>query len=91
MINSSVVGLGILPAGGAVTNLCFCAYLFRKNSTWPKFRQTGALSLQGLAVLMGLSSWPPDHHLQTINEASSARADGMLRKCWCFLLGFTGR
>ena len=44
----------LVLAGGAVTNLCFCAYLFRKNSTWPKFRQAGALPLYGLAVLMGL-------------------------------------
>jgi len=50
---SNVVWLLMLTSG-AVANLIFCGHLFRKNRSWVKYREQGAVSLFGLAVLMGL-------------------------------------
>jgi len=50
---SNVVWLLMLTSG-AVANLLFCGYLFRKNRSWIKYRERGAASLSGLAILMGL-------------------------------------
>ena len=50
---SNVVWLLMLTSG-AVANLIFCGHLFRKNGTWAKYREQGAASLFGLAILMGL-------------------------------------
>jgi L-rhamnose-H+ transport protein len=44
----------LMLSSGAVANLGFCGYLFRKNRSWPKFIQKGSAPLYGLAVLMGL-------------------------------------
>jgi len=44
----------LMLTGGAVSNLAFCGYLFKKNQSWSKYYQPGALSLYGLAILMGL-------------------------------------
>ncbi len=50
---SNVIWLLILMSG-AVSNLGFCAYLFRKNRTWPNFLRPGAAPLYGLSILMGV-------------------------------------
>ena len=50
---SNVVWLLMLTSG-AIANLLFCGYLFRKNHTWTQYRTQGAASLSGLAILMGL-------------------------------------
>jgi L-rhamnose-H+ transport protein len=50
---SNIVWLLMLTSG-AVPNLCFCAYLMRKNATWKKFAMPNAAALYGLAVVMGL-------------------------------------
>jgi L-rhamnose-H+ transport protein len=50
---SNVVWLLVL-ASGAVSNLGFCAYLFRKNRSWSNFLRPGVSPLFALAILMGL-------------------------------------
>ncbi|HUA98081.1 MAG TPA: L-rhamnose/proton symporter RhaT [Terracidiphilus sp.] len=50
---SNIVWLLMLTSG-AVPNLCFCAYLLRKNATWKKYALPHAAALYGLTVLMGL-------------------------------------
>lgn len=50
---SNVVWLLVLVSG-AVSNLGFCGYLFRKNRSWSNFRRSAATPLYGLAILMGL-------------------------------------
>jgi L-rhamnose-H+ transport protein len=50
---SNVIWLLVL-ASGAVSNLGFCGYLFRKNRSWSNFRRPGSAPLYGLAILMGL-------------------------------------
>jgi L-rhamnose-H+ transport protein len=50
---SNAVWLLVLMSG-AVSNLGFCAFLFRKNKSWAKFSQPGVASFYGLAILMGL-------------------------------------
>ena len=44
----------LMLTAGAVPNLCFCAYLFKKNGSWSKYSQTNSPHLFGLAILMGL-------------------------------------
>ena len=44
----------LMLGGGAIANLSFCGYLFRKNSTWLMYRRTGSTLLYGLSILMGL-------------------------------------
>jgi L-rhamnose-H+ transport protein len=44
----------LMLTGGAVANLGFCAYLFRKNRSWAKYTQPRSASLYGLTLLMGL-------------------------------------
>lgn len=44
----------LMLTGGAVANLVFCAYLFRKNQSWAKYSQPRTLWLYGLTILMGL-------------------------------------
>jgi L-rhamnose-H+ transport protein len=44
----------LMLTAGAVPNLCFCAYLFKKNGSWSKYAQTKSMPLFGLAILMGL-------------------------------------
>jgi L-rhamnose-H+ transport protein len=44
----------LMLTGGAVANVAFCGYLFKKNRSWPKYFQQGSLRLFGLATLMGL-------------------------------------
>jgi len=50
---SNVVWL-LMLTGGAIANLGFCAYLFKKNQSWTKYAQAGSTSLYGLTLLMGL-------------------------------------
>ena len=50
---SNVIWVLMLGAG-AVANLVFCGYLFRKNSTWFMYQRTGSPLLLGLSILMGL-------------------------------------
>lgn len=50
---SNVVWL-LMLTGGAIANLGFCAYLFRKNQSWAKYAQAGSTPLYGLTLLMGL-------------------------------------
>ncbi len=44
----------LMLVGGAIPNLCFCAYLMRKNKSWAKYREQGVGYLYMLAILMGL-------------------------------------
>lgn len=44
----------LMLLGGAVSNLAFCAYLFKKNQTWRKYRDPQAVSFYSLTILMGL-------------------------------------
>jgi L-rhamnose-H+ transport protein len=44
----------LMLTGGAVSNLGFCAYLFRKNRTLAKYAQPRSTSLYGLTLVMGL-------------------------------------
>jgi L-rhamnose-H+ transport protein len=44
----------LMLSSGAVANLAFCGYLFRKDGSWVKFMKEGSAPLYGLAVLMGL-------------------------------------
>jgi L-rhamnose-H+ transport protein len=50
---SNVVWLLMLTSG-AVANLLFCGYLFRKNQSWRKYGEQAAGSLYGLAIVMAL-------------------------------------
>lgn len=50
---SNLIWLLMLTAG-AVANLAFCAYLFRKNRSWPKYHQKRTQKLYVLTILMGL-------------------------------------
>jgi L-rhamnose-H+ transport protein len=56
--NSSFAGSNIIwwlvLGGGAVANLGYCGYLFRRNRTWSNFRTPKAAPLYALAILMGL-------------------------------------
>ncbi len=44
----------LMLTGGAVANLAFCGYLFRKNRSWSKYKQPKSAPLYGLTILMGL-------------------------------------
>ncbi|MBZ5563093.1 MAG: hypothetical protein LAP13_11825 [Acidobacteriia bacterium] len=44
----------LMLSGGAVSNLVFCAYLFKRNRTWRKYRESQAGSFYALTILMGL-------------------------------------
>ena len=44
----------LMLSGGAVANLGFCVYLFKRNKSWSKYTRPGSLSLYGLTLLMGL-------------------------------------
>ena len=50
---SNVIWLLVLSSG-AVSNLGFCAYLFRKNRSWSNFLRPGVARFYGLGILMGL-------------------------------------
>jgi L-rhamnose-H+ transport protein len=50
---SNVVWLLMLMSG-AVANLGFCGYLFKKKQSWSKYSQEGVSPLHALAILMGL-------------------------------------
>jgi len=50
---SNVIWLLVLVSG-AVSNLGFCGYLFRKNQSWSNFLRPGVALFFGLAILMGL-------------------------------------
>ena len=58
MGNSAFAGSNLvwllMLTGGAVSNLGFCAYLFRKNRSLGKYAQSGTASLYGLTLVMGL-------------------------------------
>jgi L-rhamnose-H+ transport protein len=44
----------LMLSSGAIANLVFCGYLFKKNRSWSKYAQENGLSLYALAILMGL-------------------------------------
>ncbi len=44
----------LMLGGGAIANLVFCAYLFKKNRSWLKYAQPKSAPLYGLTILMGL-------------------------------------
>jgi L-rhamnose-H+ transport protein len=50
---SNAIWLLVLMSG-AVSNLGFCGYLFRKNRSWANFSRPGVTPFYGLAILMGL-------------------------------------
>jgi L-rhamnose-H+ transport protein len=50
---SNVIWLLMLTSG-AVPNLCFCGYLFRKNRSWAKYGAPDSALLYSLVVVMGL-------------------------------------
>jgi L-rhamnose-H+ transport protein len=50
---SNAIWLLVLISG-AVSNLGFCAYLFKKNRSWGNFSRPGVARFYGLAVLMGI-------------------------------------
>ena len=50
---SNVIWLLVLVSG-AVSNLGFCGYLFRKNRSWSNFLRPRVAPLYGLAILMGV-------------------------------------
>ena len=50
---SNAVWLLVLMSG-AVSNLGFCAFLFRKNKSWSNFSRSGIAHFYGLAIVMGL-------------------------------------
>jgi len=56
--NSAFAGSNVvwvlMLSSGAVANLLFCGYLFRKNRSWSKYGEPEAAPLYGLAILMGL-------------------------------------
>lgn len=58
MGNSAFAGSNLvwllMLTGGAVSNLGFCMYLFKRNMSFGKYRQHHSASLYGLVLLMGL-------------------------------------
>ena len=44
----------LMLTGGAVSNLGFCAYLFKKNHSFERYMQPKTTSLYGLTLVMGL-------------------------------------
>lgn len=58
MGNSAFAGSNLvwllMLTGGAVSNLGFCMYLFKRNMSFGKYRQRHSASLYGLVLLMGL-------------------------------------
>lgn len=50
---SNIIWLLMLTSG-ALPNLCFCAYLLRKNASWKNYAVRDSTVLYTLAVLMGL-------------------------------------
>jgi len=56
--NSAFVGSNLvwllMLTGGAISNLGFCGYLFRKNRSLGKYAQPKTAALYGLTLLMGL-------------------------------------
>ncbi len=50
---SNAIWLLVLISG-AISNLGFCAYLFRKNRSWSNFTRPEVAPFYGLAILMGL-------------------------------------
>jgi L-rhamnose-H+ transport protein len=44
----------LMLTSGAVPNLCFCGYLFRKNGSWRKYALPGSGPLYLLSAVMGL-------------------------------------
>lgn len=50
---SNVVWL-LMLGGGAVANLAFCGYLFRRNHSWANYLKPKNISLYNLTILMGL-------------------------------------
>lgn len=56
--NSSFAGSNLIwlfmLLSGAIANLVFCGYLFRKNQSWPKYRLKKSGGLFALSILMGL-------------------------------------
>jgi len=50
---SNLIWFLVLGAG-AIANLAYCGYLFRKNHSWPKYAQSQGAALFALAILMGL-------------------------------------
>jgi L-rhamnose-H+ transport protein len=56
--NSSFAGSNLvwllMLTSGAVANLAFCGYLFRKNRSWTKYFNQNVSPLHALAILMGL-------------------------------------
>jgi len=44
----------LMLSSGAIANLLFCAWLFRKNRSWSKYGDAKTAPLFGLAILMGL-------------------------------------
>ncbi|MGH9468844.1 MAG: L-rhamnose/proton symporter RhaT [Terriglobia bacterium] len=44
----------LMLTSGAVANLVFCGYLFRKNKTWPKYAEKKSQKLFLLTILMGV-------------------------------------
>ncbi|MHB1838389.1 MAG: L-rhamnose/proton symporter RhaT [Acidobacteriaceae bacterium] len=44
----------LMLTSGAVPNLCFCGYLFKKNASWGKFAVPNSTRLYILVIIMGL-------------------------------------
>jgi L-rhamnose-H+ transport protein len=44
----------LMLMSGAVANLCFCGYLFKKNGSWGKYSTQNSASLYALTIAMGL-------------------------------------
>jgi L-rhamnose-H+ transport protein len=44
----------LMLMSGAVSNLCFCGYLFKRNGSWGKYATENSASLYTLAIAMGL-------------------------------------
>lgn len=44
----------LMLTGGAIANLVFCGYLFKRNHSWSKYTQPNSAPLYGLTILMGL-------------------------------------
>ncbi|MGH9326082.1 MAG: L-rhamnose/proton symporter RhaT [Terriglobia bacterium] len=44
----------LMLVSGAIANLVFCGYLFRKNGTWSKYSMPGSGPLYALVIAMGL-------------------------------------
>ena len=44
----------LMLTGGAIPNLCFCAYLFRRNGSWEKYAAGKSAPLYLLTILMGV-------------------------------------